>query len=122
MAGIGFVFFILPMLAGVVIAAFLFFVRRVRFLASYSVCIPLFGALGGWIGMDVGVYFSRGYMYGTSQSWLSAHAFVLAFLAGYGVGISVGAIAGFGVNRFGNLLSSDSRKTLTQNPLNGQNV
>jgi hypothetical protein len=99
MAGLGFVLFILPVLAGIMIAAFLFSVRRVRFLASYSVCIPLFGALGGWIGMDAGVYLSRGYMYGTSQSWLSAHAFVLAFLIGYGVGISVGAIAGFGVNR-----------------------
>lgn len=85
MAGLGFVLFILPVLAGIVIAAFLFFVRRVRFLASYSVCIPLFGALGGWIGMDAGAYMSRGYMYGTHSlgcrrthsSWRSSWATAL---------------------------------------------
>lgn len=99
MAGIGFVLFILPVLAGLVIAALLLLVDRVRFLASYSVCIPLFGALGGWIGLHAGAYLSRGYLYGTSDSWLSAHAFVLAFLMGYCLGISVGVLAGFGVNR-----------------------
>ena len=105
MAGLGFVLFILPVLAGIVIAAFLLLVDRVRFLASYSVFIPLFGASGGWIGLDAGSYLSRGYLYGTSHSWLSAHAFVLAFLMGYCLGISVGAIAGFGVNRLARLVA-----------------
>jgi hypothetical protein len=43
--------------------------------ASYAVCIPLFGDLGGWLGMDAGKSLSMSYMYGLSQSWLSAHAF-----------------------------------------------
>jgi hypothetical protein len=108
MAGIGFVLFILPVLVGTVIAASLFFVRPVRFLASYSGCIPLFGSLGGWVGLGAGVHLSRGYMYGTSQSWLSAHAVVLAFLLGMFFGISVGGIAGFKVNRL--MLPSNSRR------------
>ena len=107
MAGLGFVVFILPVLAGIVIAVLLLLVDRVRFLASYSVCIPLFGALGGWIGVFAGAYLSRGYMYGTSHSWLSAHAFVLAFIVGYCLGISVGAIAGFGVNRLTRLATGN---------------
>jgi hypothetical protein len=99
MPGLGFLLFIFPVLLGIVLAAFLFFARRARFLASYSVCIPLFGASGGWSGMKAGLHLSQGYMYGTSQSWLSAHAFVLAFIIGCSLGIWIGAIAAFGVNR-----------------------
>ena len=101
MAGLGFVLFILPPLIGIAISVILCFLHRLRFLASYAVCIPVLGALGGWIGLDIGASSSltRSYMYGISQSWLAAHFTLLAFLAGYGVGISAGTLAGSWMNR-----------------------
>jgi hypothetical protein len=108
MAGLGFVLFILPPLLGIVIGVVLCFMHRLRFLASYAVGIPVLGALGGWIGLDLGSSSSltRSYMYGLSQSWLSAHFTLLAFLAGYGLGISAGILAGSWMNRLTRLVSS----------------
>ena len=106
MAGLGFVLFILPVLAGVVVAALLLLMDRVRFLASFSLCIPLFGATGGWTGLNAGSRLSQGYVLGTSHSWLSAHAFFLAFVIGYCLGIGVGAIAGLGINRLARLVAT----------------
>jgi hypothetical protein len=105
MAGLGFFLFVLPSLAGIAIGAVLCLVRRLRFLASYAVCIPLFGDLGGWLGMDAGESLSMSYMYGLSQSWISAHVFLLAFLAGCVFGMGAGVVAGFCINRMNRRLA-----------------
>lgn len=89
------------------LAAPLLLIDRVRFLASYSLCVPLFGASGGWIGLfDVGLRLSQGYMLGTSHYWLAAHAFVLALVIGYCLGMAVGAFAGLGINRLARLVAT----------------
>jgi hypothetical protein len=94
MPGLGFILFILPPAIGMGIGLVCYFVHRLRFMAGYVAGIPLLGAVGGWLGMEAGLSLSRNYMYGLSQSWLSTHALVLAFLAGYALGIGLGAVAG----------------------------
>jgi Na+/H+-translocating membrane pyrophosphatase len=99
MAGLGFVFFVLPPIVGMIVGILLFFVRRLQFLVAYVMCIPLLGATGGWIGLNSGVVLSHRYIYGSSTSWFSAHIYVVAFTAGYVFGMTVGAIVSFSVNR-----------------------
>jgi hypothetical protein len=106
MAGIGFMLFIAPPLAGVSAGLLLLFADRLRFLAAYAFCAPLCGAIGGWYGLDVfvGSQVSSDYILGISHSWLSAHGFLLALLVGYCLGIGLGAIAGLGINRLARLV------------------
>jgi len=91
MAGIGFVVFIAPPLAGIVAGLLLLLVDRLRFLAAYACCAPLCGAIGGWYGLYMG-------------DRLSAHGFILAFAGGYGLGIAVGVLVSMGVNRLAAML------------------
>ena len=96
MAGLGVLLFVLPPFAGWIIAAALSLSPRLRFLASYAVSVPMLGAIDGFVGMNVGAssFFSLSYLYGTDQSWLAAHFFLLAFIAGYGIGMSAGILTG----------------------------
>jgi hypothetical protein len=68
----GFLFFILPVLLGVVVGVFFLFVTKLRFVAVYAVFVPLFAVLGllsGFVGSAVVArpYFDR-YAYGLSKT------------------------------------------------------
>jgi hypothetical protein len=102
--GFGFVLFIFPALVGTVVAAFLLYVPRLRFLAAYAALVPLFGALGllgGIVGSMVVArpYYHR-YAYGLSKTtWPIWVLTILGILFGLGLGILLGALAGRTLNR-----------------------
>lgn len=96
MAGVGFVLFIFPPLAGVAAGLLLLLVNRLRFLAGYAFCCPLCGTVGGWYGLDVGIQLAKN---SVLDSWLSTHGVISGLVGGYSLGIGVGALVALGINR-----------------------
>lgn len=102
MPGLGFVVFILPVLAGMFAGLLLCCVRRLRFLAVYAFLVPLCGSWAAFHADAAAILWSRKHW---TVGYLSAHpnsmtaVEVLGFFAGTAIGIGAAVALGYGINR-----------------------
>ena len=80
---------------GLIVGAILCLSEKYRYLAVYAVCIPWLGSLVGWYGLFLGASHSRDYIYGISH-W---NPMFWGLAAGQLVGLAMGGLAGFALNR-----------------------
>jgi ABC-type antimicrobial peptide transport system permease subunit len=95
---------VIPILGGVVAGLFFLSVPRLRFLATYSTLVPLFGVsglVGGFMGgLRLARPFLYRYDYGLSTTvWPAWVLTILVMLIGVAAGITSGVFAGLAINR-----------------------
>jgi hypothetical protein len=108
MPGIGFIIFVLPVLAGTVAGVVLSCIPSLRFLASYAVLVPLCGSWGAWHGDSAAINWS---LHHWTVGYLSAHPSsmtmveVLGLVVGATLGAAVAVCVAYGISRVPRLLA-----------------